>query len=84
MRRAGFAYRDPMQADDDPAFRTDRPSRREVAVALADVGCKQSVGLVAVWAGTRASWRSSGGCSTPGRATRPGPWPPTLASHPPG
>jgi hypothetical protein len=55
MRRAGFAYRDPMRTNDDPAFRTDRPSRRELAVALADVGCKQSVGLVAVWASAEAA-----------------------------
>ena len=55
MRRAGFSYRDPMEANDDPAFLTERPSRAEIAVAVADVGCKQAVGLVGAWASVEAA-----------------------------
>ena len=57
MRRAGFSYGDPMQANDDPAFRTERPSRAEITVAVADVGCKREVGLVGVWASVEAAYQ---------------------------
>jgi hypothetical protein len=57
MRRAGFGYADPMQANDDPAFHTPRPSPREVAVATTDVRCKQAVGLVEVWAAVEAAYQ---------------------------
>jgi hypothetical protein len=57
MRRAGFSYGDPMQANDDPAFRTERPSRAEIAVSVADVGCKQEVDLVEVWASVEAAYQ---------------------------
>lgn len=57
MRRAGFGYADPMQANDDPAFHTPRPSPREIAVATTDVRCKQAVGLVEVWAAVEAAYQ---------------------------
>jgi hypothetical protein len=57
MRRAGLGYADPMQANDDPAFHTPRPSRREIAVATTDVRCKQAVGLVEVWAVVEAAYQ---------------------------
>jgi hypothetical protein len=48
MRRAGHTYADPFAANNDPRFRTARPSRREIAVAVADVRCKRAVNLVPV------------------------------------
>ena len=57
MRRAGFSYGDPMEANDDPAFRTERPSRAEIAVAVADVDCKREVGLAGVWASVEAAYQ---------------------------
>jgi hypothetical protein len=57
MRRTGFGYTDPMQANDDPAFQTERPSASEIAVATADVACKQAVGLVGVWAAVEADYQ---------------------------
>lgn len=40
MRSAGFRYESPDQATQDPAWRGGATSRREVAVAIADVRCK--------------------------------------------
>jgi hypothetical protein len=48
MRRAGYDYAHPMKANDDPRFQTDRPSTREIAVATADVRCKQEVNLIGI------------------------------------
>jgi hypothetical protein len=48
MSRAGHAYADPFEANNDPLFRTAQPSRREIAVAVADVRCKRAVDLVPV------------------------------------
>ncbi|MFP3990310.1 hypothetical protein U9R90_23195 [Streptomyces sp. E11-3] len=50
MKEEGFAYPDPLSAAEDPAWsKTDRPSRRELSVAKADVQCKTKVNLVSAW-----------------------------------
>lgn len=51
MATAGFEYANPFAAFDDPAWgESSRPSKRELAVAKADVRCKREVRLVETWA----------------------------------
>jgi hypothetical protein len=51
MATAGFDYANPFAAFDDPAWgESSRPSEREIAVAEADVRCKQETRLVETWA----------------------------------
>jgi hypothetical protein len=57
MKRAGYAYADPMAANDDPRFRTDAPSAPEVQVATADVRCKQETNLVGVWVAVESAYQ---------------------------
>jgi hypothetical protein len=52
MQRKGFGYSTPRQAVNDDRWwskGSDRPSKREIAVAVADVRCKQRTALVKVW-----------------------------------
>ncbi|MEV0484550.1 hypothetical protein AB0I69_28550 [Streptomyces sp. NPDC050508] len=50
MHGYGFSYRDPAGAGSDPAWhRSQNPSRKELATAVADVRCKRRADLVAVW-----------------------------------
>lgn len=49
MMRAGYDYADPFNANDDPAFQTPEPTPDEIAVATADVRCKQETDLVDIW-----------------------------------
>ncbi|MGW3290952.1 hypothetical protein ACWDR3_40600 [Streptomyces sp. NPDC001002] len=58
MAKAGFRYRTPMDANDDPAFAGDRPTAREVSTAVADVRCKEATGVVRVWADTEAAYQN--------------------------
>lgn len=57
MRRAGYDYVDPMKANDDPAFRTARPSAREIAIATADVRCKRETNVVGTWATVETAYQ---------------------------
>jgi hypothetical protein len=50
MKRSGYDYADPMKSNDDPEFATEQPSPREIAVAIADVRCKEETNLVNVQA----------------------------------
>lgn len=50
MKRSGHDYADPMKSNDDPEFATEQPSPREIAVAVADVRCKEETNLVNVQA----------------------------------
>lgn len=51
MAAADFDYANPFAAFDDPAWgESTRPSKREIAVAEADVRCKQETRLVETWA----------------------------------
>ncbi|MFJ4782138.1 hypothetical protein [Streptomyces sp. NPDC088794] len=58
MTKAGFHYRTPMGANDDPAFAGDRPTAREISTAVADVRCKKETGVVRVWADTEAAYQN--------------------------
>ncbi|GFE26967.1 hypothetical protein [Streptomyces nigrescens] len=50
MKGNGYRYPDPLAAaGDDRWAKSPRPSRQEIAVAEADVRCKQETRLVSVW-----------------------------------
>jgi hypothetical protein len=49
MTTAGFRYADPMTVMGDPAFEADPASAHEIAVALADIRCKEQTNVVGVW-----------------------------------
>ncbi|MGC7103059.1 hypothetical protein ACPZ19_51085 [Amycolatopsis lurida] len=52
MHRKGLEYQDPLGAASDPKWWTDdssEPSSQEIAVATADVDCKDQAGLVDAW-----------------------------------
>jgi len=50
MKAEGFRYSDPLAPPGDPAWvESRRPSAPEIAVAEADVRCKQETGLVSAW-----------------------------------
>ncbi|MFE0380970.1 hypothetical protein ACFW1M_36645 [Streptomyces inhibens] len=52
MQRKGMGYSTPRQAVNDDRWwskGSDRPSKKEIAVAVADVRCKQRTALVKVW-----------------------------------
>ena len=57
MGRAGFHYATPRQANNDPAWRTPRPSTRERATAVADARCKRQVQLVDLWATVETAYQ---------------------------
>jgi hypothetical protein len=49
MRRTGFDYGSPWEANDDPRWKTPRPRAEEIKTAIADVGCRFRTNLVGVW-----------------------------------
>lgn len=52
VHESGFTYQDPFAAVADSQWWADNtvePSRQEIAVAVADVRCKERTGLVRVW-----------------------------------
>ncbi|MEU1308420.1 hypothetical protein ABZ419_05915 [Streptomyces cinnamoneus] len=51
MRERGFRYDAPMEANDDPSFRPGREgvTRKEIAVALADLDCREAHHVAEVW-----------------------------------
>lgn len=51
MAEAGFGYRQPEAAMNDPAFSAGRASPHEIAVATQDVHCKERVEWVRTWVG---------------------------------
>jgi hypothetical protein len=57
MKQAGFDYADPRKANNDPAFRTERASKREIATAVADVRCKREVHMVDAWATVETAYQ---------------------------
>jgi hypothetical protein len=60
MNRSGLHYRNPMDANNDPAFATLSPSNVERATAVADVRCKKEVRLVQTWAAVEAEYQRRG------------------------
>jgi hypothetical protein len=49
MDKTGYRYADPMAVMGDPAFDTDPAAAREIAIALADIRCKEQTNVVGVW-----------------------------------
>lgn len=46
MKKRGHDYADHMSAINDPAFGAEEPTPHEIAVATADVACKEEVDLI--------------------------------------
>lgn len=57
MRRAGFHYESPAQANNDPAFSGDVASPAEIATATADVKCKKETSLINVMAAVETAYQ---------------------------
>ncbi len=57
MARAGHPYPDPWAANDDKAWLTPVPTRREISVAVADVRCKREVNLINIWAAAETAYQ---------------------------
>lgn len=58
MKALGYDYVSPVTAIDDPAFvATEAPTDRERAVAVADIGCKRKVNLIAIWATVETAYQ---------------------------
>ncbi|HEY3477852.1 MAG TPA: hypothetical protein VGL02_03030 [Streptomyces sp.] len=49
MNAAGFDYRDPWAANNDPAFGTGEPTAQEIATARADVACRVRENVTGTW-----------------------------------
>lgn len=59
MGRFGHEYDTPWQANDDPTFRTERPTEREISTARADVRCKKRVDLIDTWVPVEIEYQES-------------------------
>ncbi|MEU4831571.1 hypothetical protein [Streptosporangium sp. NPDC023615] len=57
MARLGHDYPTPRAANNDAAFRTDEPTPREIATAVADVRCKRQTKVVPIWAAVEAAYQ---------------------------
>jgi hypothetical protein len=58
MKTAGYTYATPTDANDDVAFRSPDPTAAEIAVAQADVRCKEQVGLISLWAAVETAYQT--------------------------
>ncbi len=60
MRKAGYRYSSPQEAIRDPAFTDGRDhhvTKTEIATAVADVRCKRTTGLIAIWTGVEIAYQ---------------------------
>ncbi|MEV4340367.1 hypothetical protein [Streptomyces sp. NPDC049590] len=58
MKKSGYSYASPIDAAADAKWQeTDRPSRQEISVAVADVGCKERTRLVEEWSEVESEWQ---------------------------
>lgn len=57
MRRAGYNYADPMKAVNDPQFVSSTATAREIAVATADVRCKNETNLINTMASIETAYQ---------------------------
>lgn len=55
MKGKGFAYASPIDANNDPRWTGDKPSRAEIETATADTLCKEETGLLGVWHGAETA-----------------------------
>ncbi|MFF4354291.1 hypothetical protein [Streptomyces sp. NPDC001530] len=49
MKQKGFSYKSPIDANNDPRWTGDTPSKDEIATATADAQCKEKTSLLTVW-----------------------------------
>lgn len=57
MADAGFDYRDPFQANNDPAFAEEVATRREIDTATADVTCRTRHHVNGIWVAVRSAYQ---------------------------
>ncbi len=58
MKQAGYTYADPMAANNDPALTaSDKPTDKEIAVAIADVTCKKKTNYVNIVAAVETAYQ---------------------------
>lgn len=59
MKAKGHHYAAPWDAGNDPRFRGPRSTPTEVAVAVADVTCKEKTNVVGVWYAVDAAYQKA-------------------------
>jgi hypothetical protein len=57
MKKAGFGYRTPQDANNDPVFHTETPTAKEISTAVADVKCKQEENVIGVWSAAEIAYQ---------------------------
>ncbi|GHF31763.1 hypothetical protein FHX82_007136 [Amycolatopsis bartoniae] len=57
MAAAGFDYRDPWQANNDPAFSADVATQREIDTATTDVGCRAQHDVNGIWVAVETAYQ---------------------------
>jgi hypothetical protein len=57
MLEAGYDYRDPWQANGDPAFAEEHVSAHEIAVATTDVACRDKHNVNGIWVAVRSAYQ---------------------------
>jgi hypothetical protein len=57
MKRRGFQYQTPSDANNDSRWHTNQPEQPEIETAKADVICKQESNLVAIWYGVEIAYQ---------------------------
>jgi hypothetical protein len=67
MAEAGFFYRTPRDANNDPAFNTPKASPEEIRTAVADVRCKQTTNLVGIWSAADVGYQQQAVAANQGR-----------------
>ncbi|MGW7412027.1 hypothetical protein [Streptomyces sp. NPDC054863] len=49
MKESGYAYKEPLDASDDPQFSSNEVTRQEIATATADIGCRERTKVATIW-----------------------------------
>ncbi|GAA1992755.1 hypothetical protein [Kitasatospora viridis] len=57
MKANGYAYATPVDAYDDPRWKSPAPGPVEIATALADIACKQRTDLIGTWYAVDAAYQ---------------------------
>ena len=57
MKKSGFRYQTPRDANNDQTFNTDTPSQLEINTAVADVKCKKSEKVIETWAAVETAYQ---------------------------
>ncbi|MFE9426459.1 hypothetical protein ACFYNO_26255 [Kitasatospora sp. NPDC006697] len=57
MKAKGYAYATPVDAYNDPHWKSPTPGPAEIATALADIACKQQTDLIGTWSTVDAAYQ---------------------------